>query len=67
MIGFRVSSLMPGSYVCDLSLPSEALPFALVRGGRAFVPTPGTALEEGDVVHISVDRSAINKLEALLR
>ena len=67
LIEARVSSLMAGRYVRDLSLPNEALLYAVVRSGRAFVPTPGTRLEEGDIVHVSVDRGAIDKLESLLR
>ncbi len=51
----------------ELALPGEAMLYAIVRGGRAFVPTPGTLLEEGDIVHLSVDRGAIDKLEGLLR
>jgi trk system potassium uptake protein TrkA len=67
LIEARVSSLAAGRPLHDVALPGEALPFAVVRGGRAFVPTPGTVLEEGDVVHLSVDRSAVNKLEGVLR
>ena len=67
LIEARVSSLMAGRYARDLSLPNEALLYAVVRSGRAFVPTPGTRLEEGDIVHLSVDRSALDKLERLLR
>jgi trk system potassium uptake protein TrkA len=67
LIEARVSSLVAGRPVRDLSLPGEAMLFAVVRGGRAFIPTVGTILEEGDLMHISVDRGAIDKLEGLLR
>ncbi len=67
LIQARVSSRLAGRPVRDLSLPGEAMLYTVVRGGRAFVPTPGTLLEEGDTVHLSADRSAIDKLENLLR
>jgi trk system potassium uptake protein TrkA len=67
LIEARISSLIAGRSVRDLALPGEALVYAIVRGGRAFVPTPGTVLEEGDMAHLSVDRGAIDKLEAMLR
>lgn len=63
----RVTSLAAGRPVRDISLAGEALVFAIVRNGRALVPLAGTLLEEGDVVHLSVDRTAIDKLEGLLR
>ncbi|HSH78392.1 MAG TPA: TrkA family potassium uptake protein [Herpetosiphonaceae bacterium] len=67
LIEARISSLVAGRSVRDLSLPNEALVFAVVRAGQALIPTPGTILEEGDTVHLSVDRTAINTLESLLR
>jgi trk system potassium uptake protein TrkA len=67
LIAGRVSSLLAGRSVRDLSLTGEAMVFAIVRAGRAFVPTLGTLLEEGDQVHLSVDRGAVDKLEAMLR
>ena len=67
LIEARISSLVAGRSVRDLSLPGEALLYAVVRHGRALVPTPGTILEEGDIVHLSVDRTAVDKLEGLLR
>jgi trk system potassium uptake protein TrkA len=67
LIEARISSLLAGRSVRDLALPGEALVYTIVRGGHAFVPTLGAVLEEGDIVHLSVDRGAIDKLEAMLR
>lgn len=67
LIVARATSLVAGRPVRDLSLPGEAMLYAVVRGGRAFIPTSGTLLEEGDLMHLSVDRGALDKLENLLR
>ena len=67
LIAGRVSSLLAGRAVRDISLAGEAMVFSIVRDGRAFVPTLGTLLEEGDQVHLSVDRGAVDKLEGMLR
>jgi len=67
LIEARISSMAAGRLVRDITFPGEALVYAVVRAGRALVPTPGTILEEGDTVHMSVERAAIDKLEGLLR
>lgn len=67
LIEARVSSHMAGRSVRDLSLIGESMAYAIVRGGHAFIPMSGTILEEGDIIHLSVDRGAVEKMEALLR
>ncbi len=67
LIAGRISSLLAGRSVRDISLAGEAMVFSIVRAGHAFVPTMGTLLEEGDQVHLSVDRGAVDKLEGMLR
>lgn len=67
LVEVRVSSRVAGRCVRDLSLTSEALVYAVVRSGRAFIPSAGTILEEGDTVHMSVDRTAMNTFEGLFQ
>jgi trk system potassium uptake protein TrkA len=43
------------------------MPVAIVRRGRAFLPTPGVLLEEGDVVHIAVLATATGLLESMIQ
>lgn len=63
----RVSDLIAGRSVRDLSYSGAVTVFAIVREGRAFVPTQGMAFQEGDVLHISVAADAVDKVEALIR
>lgn len=67
ILELRITPGNAGRPVRDLALTGEAQIFAIVRAGRAFVPMPGTVLEEGDTIHLSVDRGAVNKIQSLLR
>ena len=67
ILELHISAVNAGRAVRDVALAGEALIFAIVRAGRAFVPMPGMVLEEGDIVHLSVDRSAIDRIQGLLR
>lgn len=62
----RVSGMAAGRSIRDLTYNGEINVFAIVRNGRAFVPTSGHVLEEGDILHLSVAASAINKIETLI-
>jgi trk system potassium uptake protein TrkA len=62
-----ISGRLVGRYVRDLAVPGEIVPVAIVRRGRAFLPTPGVPLEDGDVVHIAVLATAASLLESMIR
>lgn len=63
----RISSLVAGRSVRDLVYSAAVNIFAVVRDGHAFVPTQGTVLQEGDVIHLSVAANAVDKVETLIR
>lgn len=63
----RVSGLIAGRSVRDVVYSGSVNVFAVVREGRAFVPTPSVVLQEGDVIHMSVADDAVDKIEALMR
>jgi trk system potassium uptake protein TrkA len=62
-----ISGRLVGRYTRDLALPGEITPVAIVRRGRAFLPTPGVLLEEGDVLHVAVLAAAASLLESMVR
>jgi trk system potassium uptake protein TrkA len=62
-----ISGRLVGRFVRDLAVPGEIAPVAIVRRGRAFLPTPGVPLEDGDVVHIAVLATAASLLESMIR
>ena len=55
-----------GRTIADLSIPSEITVCALIRGGKAFIPTAGTRLEEQDILYLVVLSSAMPKLKKML-
>lgn len=61
-----ISGRLVGRYTRDLALPGEIMPVAIVRRGRAFLPTPGVLLEEGDVLHVAVLAAAASVLESMV-
>lgn len=63
----RISGLIAGRPVHDLMHSGAVNLFAIVREGRAFVPTQGTLLQEGDIVHLSVAADSVDKVEGLIR
>jgi len=62
-----ISGRLVGRFVRDLAVPGEIAPVALVRRGRAFLPTPGVPLEDGDVLHVAVLATAAGLLESMIR
>jgi trk system potassium uptake protein TrkA len=62
-----IGGRLVGRYVRDLAVPGEIVPVAIVRRGRAFLPTPGVPLEDGDVVHVAVLATAASLLESMVR
>jgi trk system potassium uptake protein len=62
----EVSPLLAGTSLSDLIMPGETQVVCIIRGGRAFIPSPSAAIERGDRVLVAVLSSAILKLERML-
>jgi len=57
---------LAGRSVNDLDIPGEIKVIAIVRFGRAFIPTSGTIFQEKDGIQIAVETSALAKLKKML-
>ena len=66
MVEVAVPPRWAGHPVEQIAQPGEIVVAAIDRGGRAFVPSQATLLEEGDVIYISAVASALGRLEAML-
>jgi trk system potassium uptake protein TrkA len=66
LVEVEIPPMLVGHKVNDLTIPGEAIVAALVRQGKAFIPTLGTLFEGGDVVHVAVMSSAVERLNAML-
>ena len=58
--------LLAGRTVNELTLAGEIQVAAITRGGKTFLPTLGTVLQEGDIVHLVVLASSADRLKKLL-
>ena len=58
--------LLVGRTVKELSVPGEIQVISITRDNNSFMPTLGTALQRGDIIHISVLSPSAGKLKSLL-
>lgn len=66
LMQFQVPPRLAGHTAANLTSPSRFNVVAIVRGGRAFIPTTGTQLEEGDLVYLAADSGSLAKLEEII-
>jgi trk system potassium uptake protein TrkA len=66
LINFEVSPQLAGRMVKNLTVPSEISVVAISRQGAAFIPTLGSQFQEGDVVHMAILASALERFKALI-
>jgi len=55
-----------GRTVANLAIPGEIIVVAITRNDGALIPTLGTQFRGGDVLHLVVLASAMERLEGLL-
>ncbi len=58
--------LLTGKSVNDLTIVGEVHVIAITRGGKTILPTRGTLFASGDILHLAVLASSINRLKQLL-
>jgi trk system potassium uptake protein TrkA len=57
---------LSGHSVAQLNVPGEIMVVSITRDDHAFVPTTGTEFQDGDLIHLVVLSSAMERLEELL-
>jgi trk system potassium uptake protein TrkA len=55
-----------GRTVKTFAVPGEIMAIAITREDKAFIPTLGTEIRYGDVLHLAVLAAAMDRLESLL-
>lgn len=66
VIEAEVTAALEGRAVKDLNIPAEVTVVALSRGGHTFLPTLGTTLVSGDILHFVALSESAAKLMMLL-
>jgi trk system potassium uptake protein TrkA len=66
LIDIDIPPTLAGKRIGELTVPGEIHVTSIVRGHRAFLPTPGASVEKDDRLYISVAQESMGKLERLL-
>lgn len=66
LIAVELPVAFAGRLVRDLTVPGEVNVVAITRGETAIVPTTGTELRAGDILHLVVLAAAMERVEVLL-
>ena len=66
LVQMEVAQQLVGKNVMQLNVPGEAMVVSITREEQAFVPVSGTEFQEGDIVHLAMLTSAMDRLEEML-
>jgi trk system potassium uptake protein TrkA len=66
IVEVEVPPLLHGRRASELTVPAEITVIALQRDGRTTLPALGTVLSKGDLVHLAVLASSVDRLKTLL-
>ncbi len=66
LVNFEVSPQLVGRMVKNLSVSAEISIIAITRQGAAFIPTFGSQFQEGDLVHVAILASSLQKFKSLI-
>ena len=66
MVSIDAPPHLAGRMVGHIIVPGEIRVVAITREGQAFIPTRGTEFRGGDVIHLVVLSSAMERLETML-
>ncbi len=66
LIEFEVPLPWVNRTVKEISIPGETVAAAVSRGTQTFIPGPGTVFQPGDLLHLVVLSSAVDRLKEML-
>ena len=66
LVEVELPHLLAGRPVHELTAPGEVMPVAISRAGTTFIPTAGTTMQAGDIVHLAVVAASRDRLDSML-
>jgi trk system potassium uptake protein TrkA len=66
LLSIEVPHHWGGNRVKDVTIAGEIQVVAITRNGQAFIPVGGTDMRLGDIIHLAVLASSMERLEAML-
>ena len=66
LVHLEATPQLAGRRVSQLNVAGEVMVVTITRADKAFIPNPGTEFEVGDMLHLVVLTSSMNRLEEML-
>jgi trk system potassium uptake protein TrkA len=66
LVKISVPPRIVGRTVADITMTGEAMPFAIVRAGKSFIPASHETLHDADIVEVAVLTSAMDRFQNLM-
>ncbi|HEX9027663.1 MAG TPA: NAD-binding protein [Anaerolineales bacterium] len=66
VVEIEAPSQLVGRRVKDLNIPGEVVVTAITRQGEAFIPISGTDFQTGDLLHLTILASSMDRFKELL-
>jgi trk system potassium uptake protein TrkA len=66
LVHLEATPQLAGRRVSQLNVAGEVMVVTITRADKAFIPNPGTEFEVGDMLHLVVLTSSMNRLEDML-
>ena len=66
LVNIEVPPQLVGRMVKDLTVSSEISVVAISRQGAAFIPTFGSQFKDGDIIHVAILASSLERFKTLL-
>lgn len=66
LVNIEVPLQLVGRMVKDLTVSNEISVVAITRQGAAFIPTLGSQFKDGDIIHVAILASALERFKTML-
>ena len=66
LVSIEVPPQLAGRMVKNLSVSAEIVVVAITRQGAAFIPTMGSQFNEGDIAHVAILASSLERFKTLI-
>jgi trk system potassium uptake protein TrkA len=66
LVNIEVPLQLVGRMVKDLTVSNEISVVAITRQGAAFIPTLGSQFKDGDIIHVTILASALERFKIML-
>ncbi|MCL4559059.1 MAG: NAD-binding protein [Chloroflexi bacterium] len=66
IVEVEVLPILVGRTVNSLAIPGEAMVVTITRADRTFLPAPTTIFQEGDLIHLAIQATSLDRIREML-